>query len=154
MSVYGFRFYFTPLTGVLFTFPSRYLFAIGSRLVFSLGSWSTRIRTGFLVPRPTQDTARDCQVSDTRLSLTLALLPRSFSYLSVFTNSCRSPTTPLARFGLLPVRSPLLGESLLISVPALLRWFTSRSVALPAYIFSCCSNIITDTGLLHSEIRG
>ncbi len=39
------------------------------------------------------------------------------------------PTTPDApqgpRFGLLPVRSPLLGESLLISVPALLRWFTS-----------------------------
>ena len=57
-------------------------------------------------------------------------------------------------FGLLPVRSPLLGESLLISVPALLRWFTSRSVALPAYIFSRCSDIIADTGLLHSEIRG
>ena len=133
MSVYGFRFYFTPLTGVLFTFPSRYLFTIGSRLVFSLGSWSTRIRTGFLVPRPTQDTARDCRVSDTRLSLTLALLPRSFSYLSVFTNSCRSPTTPLARFGLLPVRSPLLGESQLISVPALLRWFTSCSVTSVPY---------------------
>ena len=39
------------------------------------------------------------------------------------------------RFGLLPVRSPLLGESLLISVPALLRWFTSRSVAPVHYIF-------------------
>jgi hypothetical protein len=26
---YGFRFYFTPLTGVLFAFPSRYLFTIG-----------------------------------------------------------------------------------------------------------------------------
>ena len=26
---YGFRYYFTPLFGVLFTFPSRYLFTIG-----------------------------------------------------------------------------------------------------------------------------
>ena len=37
------------------------------------------------------------------------------------------------RFGLLPVRSPLLRESLLISVPALLRWFTSRSVTSVTY---------------------
>ena len=54
LPVHGFRFYFTPLAGVLFAFPSRYSFAIGSRLVFSLGSWSTRIQAGFLVPRPTQ----------------------------------------------------------------------------------------------------
>ena len=38
-------------------------------------------------------------------------------------------------FGLLPVRSPLLGESLLISVPELLRWFTSLSIAPVSYIF-------------------
>ena len=38
-----------------------------------------------------------------------------------------------SRFGLLPVRSPLLGESLLISVPGLLRWFTSPSVTSAAY---------------------
>ena len=44
-------------------------------------------------------------------------------------SSPRGPATPLVRFRLLPVRSPLLGESLLISLPALLRWFTSRSVA-------------------------
>ena len=45
---------FTPLTGVLFTFPSRYLFAIGRQGVFSLGRWSSRIPTGFHVPRGTQ----------------------------------------------------------------------------------------------------
>ena len=54
LSVYGFRFSFTPLAGVLFAFPSRYLSAIGSCVVFSLGSWSTRIQAGFHVPRPTQ----------------------------------------------------------------------------------------------------
>ena len=41
--------------GVLFTFPSRYWFAIGHRRVFSLGGWSPRLRTGFHVPGPTRD---------------------------------------------------------------------------------------------------
>ncbi len=50
----GFRFCFTPLSGVLPTFPSRYWFAIGLPVVFSLAGWSPRIRTGFHVPRPTQ----------------------------------------------------------------------------------------------------
>ena len=40
--------------GVLFTFPSRYLFAIGRRGVFRLGWWSTQLRTGFPVPGPTR----------------------------------------------------------------------------------------------------
>jgi hypothetical protein len=51
-----FQVLFTPLTGVLFTFPSRYWFTIGRRRVFSLGGWSPRIPTGFLVPRGTWDT--------------------------------------------------------------------------------------------------
>ena len=38
----------SPL-GVLFTFPSRYWFAIGHRRVFSLGEWSPQIHTGFHV---------------------------------------------------------------------------------------------------------
>ena len=41
---------FTPLYGVLFTFPSRYLSTIGDRVVFSLGRWSFQIPTGFHVP--------------------------------------------------------------------------------------------------------
>ena len=44
--------------GVLFTFPSRYWFAIGSRIVFSLAGRSPRLRTGFLVSRPTPESAR------------------------------------------------------------------------------------------------
>ena len=50
---YGFRFYFTPLSGVLFAFPSRYLFTIGQTGVFSLGGWSPHLQTGFHVSRPT-----------------------------------------------------------------------------------------------------
>ena len=45
----------SPL-GVLFTFPSRYFYAIGHLLVFSLGGWSPQIQTGFHVSRLTQDT--------------------------------------------------------------------------------------------------
>ena len=44
--------------GVLFTFPSRYLFAIGRRLVLSLGGWALRIQAGFHVSRPTWDPGR------------------------------------------------------------------------------------------------
>ncbi len=51
---HGFRYYFTPLKGVLFTFPSRYWYTIGLLGVFSLAGWSRRIQTRFLVPRPTQ----------------------------------------------------------------------------------------------------
>ena len=43
----------TPLAGVLFTFPSRYWFTIGHKRVFSLGRWSSRVPTGFHVPRGT-----------------------------------------------------------------------------------------------------
>src|ERR1700733_218815 len=47
-------FYFTPLTRVLFTFPSRYWSTIGHQRVFSLGGWSPQIQTGFHVSGPTQ----------------------------------------------------------------------------------------------------
>jgi hypothetical protein len=49
-----FQVYFTPLIGVLFTFPSRYLFTIGHQGVFRLRGWSPYVQTGFHVSRPTQ----------------------------------------------------------------------------------------------------
>ena len=56
MPAHGFRFSFTPLSGVLFTFPSRYLSSIGLPGVLSLGGWCRLLRTGLLRPRPTQGT--------------------------------------------------------------------------------------------------
>src|SRR5262245_11372935 len=50
----GFRFYFTPLSGVLFAFPSRHWFTIGRQRVFSLEGWSPHVQTGLPVSRPTQ----------------------------------------------------------------------------------------------------
>ena len=60
MRAHDFRCCFTPLTAVLFTFPSRYSFTIGRQEVFSLGRWSARIRAAFHVCRATQDAARGC----------------------------------------------------------------------------------------------
>ena len=59
-----------------------------------------------------------------------------FRYLlscSLHGSSPCGPTTPSKRFGLFRIRSPLLSESLLISFPGLLRWFTSSSLAPVAY---------------------
>ena len=54
LQAHGFRYCFTPLPAVLFTFPSRYLSTIGLPGVLSLGGWCRLLRTGLLRPRPTQ----------------------------------------------------------------------------------------------------
>ena len=74
----GFRDYFNPLVGVLFTFPSRYSFTIGLTGVFSLAGWSRQIRAGFLVSRVTQDANRPRLCSCTGLSPSVMQLSRCF----------------------------------------------------------------------------
>ena len=66
--------------GVLFTFPSRYWFAIGRGRVFSLGGWSPLLRAGFHVPRATLGNREPaaCASSGTGLSPCSAGLPRPF----------------------------------------------------------------------------
>src|SRR5699024_9889227 len=78
---YGFRIYFTPLTGVLFAFPSRYWFTIGRSRVFSLGGWSPHLQAGFHVSRPTCLTpSTTCAISSTGLSPAMAEVSTSFDY--------------------------------------------------------------------------
>ena len=48
--VYGFRFYFTPLTGVLFAFPSRYFCAIGRIQYLALDRGRPGFRQDFSCP--------------------------------------------------------------------------------------------------------
>ena len=123
----------SPL-GVLFTFPSRYWFAIGHRRVFSLGGWSPLLRTGFHVPGPTRGRASEAtrirvrgshplrpafpcrsasvwlcdSARESRLSGWLAPQPPRSNALSL----ARARVWALVRF-----RSPLLPESRLISFP-------------------------------------
>jgi hypothetical protein len=56
--VHGFSFYFTPLTGVLFTFRSRYFYAIGHQVVLSLAGWSPRIHARFHETGATREVCR------------------------------------------------------------------------------------------------
>ena len=139
---------------MLFTFPSRYWFTIGLPGVFSLAGWSRQIHAEFLVLRATQDTARLHAASCTGLSPPAA--ERSSSFHSLHFLPQRGPTTPSApecrRFGLFPVRSPLLGESLIcFLLLQVLRCFSSlRS---PPYVNVGMTGLQPD-GLSHSEIRG
>ena len=115
-----FQVLFTPLTGVLFTFPSRYWFAIGRWRVLSLGRWSSRIPTGFHVPRGTQ--VRPWPLfgfgygAVTRFGPTFqtVLLPNQGSIMAAL----QPRNVETIRFRLFPLRSPLLRESRLISSPA------------------------------------
>src|SRR5215510_12364293 len=105
--------------GVLFTFPSRYWFTIGRQVVFSLGGWSPQIPTRFHVSGSTRDTSR---VSSDFAYGAITLYGGPFQSLQLSVQiPCRGPTTPRGitspRFRLFCVRSPLLGESRLISLP-------------------------------------
>ena len=137
---------------MLFTFPSRYWFAIGLLRVFSLGGWARRIHTGFLVSRATQDTAMLHIASNKGLSPATAQL--SSCFFSPYFLQSRSPTTPPGPesrwFGLFPVRSPLLGESLLFSFPRGTKMFQFPPLA------SRMRGItgLQPAGLSHSEICG
>ena len=128
-----FQVLFHSAPAVLFTFPSRYLFTIGRQVVFSLRRWSSQIQTGFLVSRPTRGhhqqklrfrrrgshplwPAFPCRWSSVTFSDCCA---RRLSRLSCPSTPClqRQPAITQPRFRLFPFRSPLLGESLLFSLP-------------------------------------
>ena len=85
---------------MLFTFPSRYSFAIGLTGVFSLAGWSRRIRAELLVLRVTQDDTRPHLYSCTGLSPSLMQLSRCFHSTFEYHNvvlqpRCRIATTPV-----------------------------------------------------------
>src|SRR6201981_1476404 len=137
-----------PLTGALFTFPSRYWFTIGHQGVFRLRRWSSQIHTGFHGPRATWDPAR--KSSEFRLRGCHPLcrrFPGVFGYSGAFLLPARSaalaggPTTPVTqrllamtrdRFGLFPFRSPLLRESRLLSLPVGTEMFHFPTLPPPA----------------------
>ena len=87
----GFQVLFHSLPRVLFTFPSRYFSTIGHRGVFSLGGWAPRLPTRFLVSGCTLDTTMSTCISLTRLSLSLVILPRMFSYIHWINYVVRNP---------------------------------------------------------------
>ena len=128
---------FTPLEGVLFTFPSRYLFTIGSRVVFSLIPWSGQIHAEFHLHRITWDTTGRLPTSLTWLSHSVAVLSKTFS----------SPSVWICWWSRYPgrINPPGLGSSAFARhylrnhchflFLGLLRCFTSPRLASPDYPF-------------------
>ena len=117
---------------MLFTFPSRYWFTIGLKGVFSLTGWSRQFHAEFLVLRATQDTTIHHILTCTGLSPSMACLSKQVP-VQIF-QEYRGPTTPITpkryRFGLFRVRSPLLAESQLFSLPAGTKMFQFPAFAL------------------------
>jgi hypothetical protein len=126
----------SPL-GVLFTFPSRYLFTIGRSGVFSLGGWSPHIQTGFHVSRPTRGLSCFLPVRDYHP------LRRWFPTTS---SSYKTAT------GLIRVRSPLLTESRLMSFPPGTKMFQFPGFASTPYVFRCRYSL--SCGFPHSDMYG
>ena len=83
--------------------------------------------------RATQDTATLRMLARTGLSPSMARLSGRFRFTSFLRH--RGPTTPLRPepqgFGLFPGRSPLLGESLLFSLPTGTKMFQFPAFASP-----------------------
>ena len=137
-----------PLTGALFTFPSRYLCTIGHQGVFRLRGWSPQIHTGFLGPRATWDTARKSLKFRLRGYHPLCRrfpAPSTTKAISYFLPDqqfrLNGPATPITqrllamtrdRFGLFPFRSPLLRESRLLSLPVGTEMFHFPTLPPPA----------------------
>src|ERR1051325_1035494 len=120
----GFRFYFTPLTRVLFTVPSRYWSTIGCQRVFSLIQWSGQIHAEFHVHRITWDTSRGFKSSLTRLSRSVATF--SIVLSSIIHSHIKLPQPredKSSRFRLFRFRSPLLTESHSFSFPGVTEMF-------------------------------
>ena len=110
---------------VLFHSPNRgsfhlsltVLYAIGHWVVFRVTGWSPLVRTRFHVSRPTLDTASPLDLSLTGLSPSLVCFPKTF--LLDLTDRFRGPN-PKAHalwFALFRFRSPLLTESMFLSLP-------------------------------------
>ena len=122
---------------MLFTFPSRYWFTIGLRVIFSLGGRSPRIQAGFHVSRPTQAPPRTSSGFRIRGSnpLCRAFPDASASLHTALRRRSCNPAGRTRRFGLFPLRSPLLRESRLISSPPGTEMFQFPGFAPTPYVF-------------------
>ena len=124
---------------MLFTFPSRYWFAIGLSGVFSLAGWSRRIRAEFLVLRVTQDTTRLLLTSRTGLSPTMVGLSRPFCSSSGYHDVVLLPRICIATYAVWALPRSLAttrGIIVYFLFLGVLRCFSSPR--LPHY--TCCSD--------------
>src|ERR1700722_4939481 len=168
-----FQVYFTPLVGVLFTFPSRYWFTIGRWGILRRGGWAPHVQTEFHVFRLTQGyiialpvrgyhPLRPCFPDRFRLSLMYhwpgprSLATTNGGSVDVLSSRYLDVSVPWVR-----LKPPILFGSL---IPSLDNW-KSKTSSLSGQrlgIKHCCLNPKTrdlgvpaiEGGFPHSEIRG
>ena len=129
---------------MLFTFPSRYLFAIGLQGVFSLTGWSRLIHTEFLVFPALRGIQPRCPLAHWLSRFMAGLSRPSASSVTITAVPYRGPEPG----GLaLPVRSPLLGYHFVFSS---CRYWMFQFPGSPCQLVA---GIIAD-GLPHSDTRG
>ena len=106
-----FQVLFTLLLAVLFTFPSRYLFAIGLSGVFSLTGWYRQIHTKFLWFRATQDPTSNLSLRLRDYHPLWFGFPANSASVWLDYVVLQPHINYSIWFGLFRVRSPLLAES-------------------------------------------
>jgi hypothetical protein len=142
------------LTGLLFTFRSRYFCAIGRPGVLSLGRWASRFQVGFHVSGPTWVVVNREPAPFAYGPITLCGAPFQVLLLGgAFVTLPQGPV-PLrrqhpqprtrnaqgltrVRFRLFPFRSPLLRESSFLSSPAGTEMCQFPAFASAPYVFRC-----------------
>jgi hypothetical protein len=160
-----------PLTGALFTFPSRYWSTIGHRDIFSLTTWSWQIHTELHGLRATRETPKgDAQVSPTGLSPSTVGHPKPFDYPNALSlpagpaepaqmlpqphtrNACR--LSHAHGLGSSPFAHHYSGNHNCFLFLRVLRCFTSPRPHRPPYTFRRRRHPTTSARLPHSETPG
>ena len=138
---------------MLFTFPSRYWFAIGLSRVFSLAGWSPLFHAEFLVFRATQDTAWLRGASDTRLSLSVVQLSNCFSsplFMPIWQSYNPNEAGTSLVWALARSLATTCAIIRLFSLPQGTKMFQFPWFASSIMMMTCLQH----AGLSHSEIRG
>ena len=139
---------------MLFTFPSRYLFTIGLRSYSALADGPAGFTQGSTCPALLRITVGFGKLRARGSHPLRPGVPAVFRPLPLL--PCTGPTTPGGpeppRFGLVPVRSPLLGESLSCFLfLQVLRCFSSLRSPPQSYMRV---TVLQTAGLPHSDTRG
>ena len=133
----------TPLTGVLFTFPSRYYSLSVDEEYLALRRGRRRFTQGFTCPVLLRILLGFFRISVTGVSPSLLAHSRAFSYPSEYHNGVLQPRRDKSpRFGLFPFRSPLLRESHSLSLPPLTEMFHFSGFTLPCLFYSAGSSAV------------
>ena len=124
--------------GVLFTVPSRYYSLSVTRSYLALGDGPPAFTPDFSCPVLLRNTLENRSVSSTGLSPSLDQLSRWFNYQPIPKWGPYPMRVSLhTRFGLFPVRSPLLRKSLFYFLfLGVIRWFSSPGS--PPYTMCSC----------------